>query len=394
VTLAELNNAKVVIYSHYATTGACEELRDWLVGLGIREVVYVAFPFGRNPDAFLRVERFLRGQPQTPVHSLFRVRLPEPLAYAKDFFYAVLYALRFGRGADVLVAGDNLLALAATCARLAARIRRVAFYMIDYTPVRYAQRLLNSLYYFVDRLAATRADVVWPLTEQIIRGRFDSGRLDAAHVRWRVVPYGSHPVPDAAKRTFDRSLVVYMGDVVRNKGAELFVPFVRALRLLVPDARFTVIGGGRDLASVRSEVEAAGLGEVVELKGFVPSIAEVVETLAQGAVAIAPYDPFDANNFTFYSDPGKIKVYLGCGIPIVLTDVPPIAQTLVREGAGRIAAYDPAAFAAEVAALLASPEYLAARARAGALGQHYAWSRVFEKAFAALDSDGENSNSE
>lgn len=385
MTAAQLRDAKVVILSHYATTGACEELRDWLVGLRAREVVYVAFPFGRNPDTSVRVERYLCGVQQAERRSLFRLRLPEPLAYAKDFAYAVLYALRVGRGADALVAGDNLLALAAVCARRVAGIRRVVYYMIDYTPVRYAQRLLNGLYYVVDRLAATRADAVWPLTEAIIRGRFDAGRLDARRVRWRVVPYGSHPVPDAATRAFDRRRVVYMGDVVRNKGAELFVPFARELVRRVPGARLTVIGGGRDLAAVRAEVAAAGLGATVELMGFVPSIGEVVDALAQGAVAIAPYDPRDANNFTFYSDPGKIKVYLGCGLPIVLTDVPPIAKMLAREGAGRLAPYDPAALAAEVAALLESPDYAACRARAAALGQRYEWPRVFEEAFASLD---------
>lgn len=351
VTVEQLIDGKIVIFSHYATTGACEELRDWLVGLGAREVVYVAFPFGRNPDRFIRAERYCRGSLAEKRHSWFRLKLPEPLAYAKDFLYAACYALRFGRGADALVAGDNLLALAGSVTRRLARIRWLVYYMIDYTPVRYENRLLNAAYYFVDRLAAYRSDRVWPLTDAMIQARFKAGRLDERRVRWDVVPYGSHPVDSAAAAACDIRHVVYMGDVVRSKGAELFVPFALELKRRVPDFTFTVIGGGRDLDGLRADVEHAGLREQVVLRGFVESIGEVVALLVKGGVAIAPYCPGDANSFTFYSDPGKIKVYLGCGLPVVLTDVPPIARAVEREGAGRIAAYDAAALAEQVASL-------------------------------------------
>lgn len=387
MTADQLKNGKIVIFSHYATTGACEELRDWLTGLGAREVVYVAFPFGRNPARFIRVERHRAGRPPETARSLFRLRLPEPLAYAKDFLYAVCYALRFGRGADALVAGDNLLALAAAVARRAAGIRRVVYYMIDYTPVRYANRLLNGLYYLVDRWAACRADAVWPLTEKMIRARFESGRVDERRVQWYPVPYGSHPLTPE-DHAFETRNVVYLGDIVRSKGAELFVPFAQALQRLVPDFTFTLIGGGRDLAALREDIVRAGLQDRVVAHGFMPSFGEVLALLSKGGVAIAPYVTSDPNSFTFYSDPGKVKVYLGCGLPVVVTDVPPIARTLAREGAGRVAAYDAGDLAEKVAEVMRSPDYAATRARAAAMGRQCEWSKVFEAAFARLG-DGE-----
>ncbi len=99
---------------------------------------------------------------------------------------------------------------------------------------------------------------------------------------------------------------------------------------------------------------------------------------------IAPYYPFDTNSFTFFADPGKIKLYLGCGLPIVLTDVPPIAQELVREGAGRIARYDAEDFAREVAAVLTGEDYPQMREHARRLGVRYAWPEVFTAAFSRL----------
>jgi len=385
MTSGQLADKKIVIFSHYATTGACEELCDWLRELKIRELVYVAFPFGSNRDGFIRVEFYRQGELVKAHRSIFRLKLREPLAYAKDLIYALFYAIRFARGADVLVAGDNLLALAGVLTRWLTGVRQVVYYMIDYTPIRYANRLLNALYYIVDRLAASHADAVWPLTEQIIRGRFDSKRLDERHVRWYTVPYGSHPQAETPVSPYDRKRVVYMGDIVRNKGAELFVPLARELKRLIPDFRFTVIGGGKDLPALREEVNKAGMDGHFEFCGFVENIADVVVRLTGAGVAIAPYYPFDANNFTFFSDPGKIKVYLGCGLPIVLTDVPPIAKDIEKKGAGKIAPYDASGFANAIASILGDEGYPQTRKNARKLGVKFAWTNVFAEAFARLD---------
>ena len=377
-------NKKIVIFSHYATTGACEELCEWLKQARIRELVYVAFPFGPCRDRFIRVERFVGGKAVGVRRSLFGLKLPEPLAYAKDLVYAVFYAVRFARKADVLVTGDNLLALAGVLARKVARVKKVVYYMIDYTPVRYANPVLNSIYYAVDRMAAYHADAVWPLTSEIMQGRFDAGRLDERRVRWYAVPYGSNPVMGERTRTRAPLSVVYMGDIVRNKGAELFVPMALELRKRIPEVRFTVIGGGKDLASLREEVGRAGLAACFDLCGFVERMEDVVGKLAEGGVAIAPYYPFDKNSFTFYSDPGKIKVYLGCGLPIVLTAVPPIAQALERQGAGRVAAYDAADFADKVASILTATDYRQICERSRQMGLTFAWDNVFSEALDRL----------
>jgi glycosyltransferase involved in cell wall biosynthesis len=71
-------------------------------------------------------------------------------------------------------------------------------------------------------------------------------------------------------------------------------------------------------------------------------------------------------------------------LPIVLTDVPPIAQELVREGAGRIARYDAEDFAREVASVLTGETYAQMRGHARRLGVSYAWPEVFKAAFDRL----------
>ena len=56
-------------------------------------------------------------------------------------------------------------------------------------------------------------------------------------------------------------------------------------------------------------------------------------------MGIAPYVP-DPNSFTWYADPGKPKVYLGCGIPVIITKVPEVAFEISKRKAGIAINYD------------------------------------------------------
>ncbi|MFA7172595.1 MAG: glycosyltransferase [Kiritimatiellia bacterium] len=376
-------NKKIVIFSHYATTGACEELRDFLIEQKGREFIYIAFPFGGNKNCFIQIDSYRNGVLVNCCKSIFRLKLPEPLAYVKDFFYAMLYTVRFADGVDALVCGDNLLTLAGVLMRGVARVKKVVYYMIDYTPVRYANRVMNRVYYFVDRQAAHGADAVWPLTNEMLEARFEAGHLVRDKVRWSLTPYGCRTLasnPDGVSR----STVVYMGDIVHNKGAELFVPMMKALKEYIPDAKMIVVGGGHDLDKLRKEIADAGLEDSFEVHGFVKSFSDVIDILKSGGVAIAPYYPYDKNSFTYFSDPGKIKTYLGCGLPIVLTDVPPIAKELEARGAGKTAAYDAADFARVVAEVLQSNNYFEMRDAAQSMGRECSWGQVFQRSFKRL----------
>ena len=383
--LDDILNGRTVILAHHATTGATEELRDWLVRQQTREVVYIACPFGsRGDDDAVRVAIYRNGILVREHRSLLCFRAPELLAYPKDFFYACLYVCRFGRGAELLVAGDNLLTAAAACVRRVARLGRIVYYMNDFTPVRYPQPALNALYYALDRFAATRADRVWPLTAAIIEGRFAAGHLSREKVRWRVTPYGNHASRLTLPAVRDPHRLVFLGDIMHDKGAALFVPLAEELRRRGQTFTFDIIGGGSDLERLRTEVAAAGLDGSIHVHGRIEPFARVLDHLLAAGIALAPYCPTNPNNVSFYSDPGKLRVYLGCGLPIVLTAVPPCAREIEAAGAGRLAAYDARDLADQVCALMDPATHAAAAACAMSLGRRYDWDIVFRGALEEL----------
>ncbi len=380
MTPAELKNCKFVIYSHFSATGATEELKDWLVGSKVREVVYIAFPFSRSKSKAVRLEIYRDGVLSQTRESALKFKKPEPLSYLKDYYYGMYWGRKYARDADFFIGGDSLLALTGCYLRRKARIQRVVYYMIDYTPVRYRNRLLNALYYRVDKLASYRSDFVWPLTERTIEGRFEDGKLDASKVNWYAVPYGNHASRTPPSGDFDPDSVVFMGQVGRNKGSDLFVPIAEKLRELRPGTKLEIVGGGNALPDIEAQIAAKGLGETVRIHGFVDDFGDVLAILSKCAAAIAPYDPSNKNNFTYYADPGKLKVYLGCGLPVVLTDVPPVAKRIAEEKAGLIANYDAADIAAKAAGLLS--DIGTYRGNAYRMGSRYDWDAVFRDAFA------------
>jgi glycosyltransferase involved in cell wall biosynthesis len=122
----------------------------------------------------------------------------------------------------------------------------------------------------------------------------------------------------------------------------------------------------------------------VVFHGFVDDHRDVESILADATVAVAPY-VVDDTNFSRYADPGKLKAYLGAGLPIVLTAVPPNAAAIAEAGAGRVVEDSPAALARGIEELMASEEgWLAASRAATTYAEAFDWNLIFARTLGSL----------
>jgi glycosyltransferase involved in cell wall biosynthesis len=89
-------------------------------------------------------------------------------------------------------------------------------------------------------------------------------------------------------------------------------------------------------------------------------------------------------SFTRFADPSKLKSYVAAGLPILVTDVPPNAAELERDGGAEIVPDDPGEFAAAIERLLSDRTAWAAR-REAALGyaRQFDWNNIVETALKA-----------
>jgi glycosyltransferase involved in cell wall biosynthesis len=172
---------------------------------------------------------------------------------------------------------------------------------------------------------------------------------------------GGDPAPDLRRELgIAGPLALYVGNLERYQGIDLLL----ASLAHVPVGQVVVIGGrAEDVAAYRRRAADLGLAGRVHLLGPRP-LAQLAGYLAQADVLLSP-------RLTGGNTPMKIYSYLHAGRAILATDLDTHTQAL-DERVAVLAAPEPAAFGAALAALLADP---ARRAALGAAARQRAMTR-------------------
>ncbi len=351
----------VAIVSNGFADGPAQALRDYLVARGA-DVVTIFHPLTPEQGSRHRIARYAGGA----LVDERGVRLPlkPPASFALDPFVPLLPPR-----VEVWF-GFNPLA----CARgLIARTDRVVLWSVDFVPDRFGRgTIATRIYDRLDRLCCVRADARVELSESARNGRNRRHGLGDAPAH--VVPMGAwiDRVPTTTTESFQDGRVVFLGHLVERQGVAILLD-------ALGDRPADVIGTGPLEASLRARAKN------VTFHGYVADHREVERLLSHAAVAVAPYRQ-TGESFTRYADPGKLKAYLAAGLPTLLTDVPPNALELAAEAGAEIVADDPAALAAAIESLLASPdEWRARREAALAYARRFDWNALLGDLLARLD---------
>jgi glycosyltransferase involved in cell wall biosynthesis len=331
----------IAIVSNGFVDSPAQALRDYLLRQG-RSVVTVFHPLAVEDGTSHVFTRYEAGAPVE--ERRVRVPLQPPLSYAVD----PLVPLRLPR-AEAWFGFNPLAAARGLAERRLGRAGKVVQWSVDFVPDRFGPgTLLTRLYDRVDRLGCKRADAWVELSAEALDARDRRHGLRRDPTRTHVVPMGAwlDRVPTVPAGAIDRRRVVYLGHLVPRQGVDLLLDAL-ALRRSGPDVRADVIGTGPEEARLRERARALGLGDVVRFHGFVEDHRDVERLLASASLAVAPYRA-EADSFTRFADPGKLKAYLAAGLPIVLTNVPPNAAELAAEAGAEVVADEPTAIAAAI----------------------------------------------
>ena len=194
------------------------------------------------------------------------------------------------------------------------------------------------------------------------------------------MPIGVHSVIDPPQAELTPRLV-YLGILLEKQGLQYVIPALPELVADIPGLRVDIIGSGPYEEKLKSIVSEYGMENTVRFGGYVKENAEIQRQLTEGGIGLATYDA-DPNSFTRFADPSKLKAYLAAGLPIIVTDVPAIAPTLVAEGCATIVEPEPASIARAVRQLLSDRETFIKQAEAAVrVASDLLWNRVFDDAF-------------
>lgn len=378
--------SKAVIVIHEATTGIAYDLRDYLLKSGIQELLFIAHPLLYLKENFKKSSRYelYRNGKLVKRKAAFHWILPEPLLYIKDFFYTVLWCMAISNKYTIFFGVGNLNAFSGNFLKLLNRIDKVIYYVIDYVPQRFNNKLLNGIYHRIEKLCAKKSDWIWNLSPRMIEAR--SKRWNMNFPNQLVVPHGVHIA--RIKRVFfdkiNKSEILYMGMLLEKQGIQLVIESLPYILKKIPNLKLTIIGKGPYEYHLKELVKKLSLEKYIEFLGYIPSHQDLENRIAKAAIAIALYNR-EYDQFSYFADPGKIKNYLGAGVPVILTDVPYVAREVVKAKCGFIIEYSKTELIHVLTEYFRDKQLMRTyRKNALDFAEKYDWDIVFAKALAPL----------
>lgn len=302
----------------------------------------------------------------------------------RDFFSVFLVGLREKEAFDLFIGLEAIYAIAGIILKKLGKVRHVVYYVSDYSPIRFGNKVFNALYVWMDRFCVEHADVTWDVSPAMKKGRQEAGLSLAKQTRVIHVPNGLFPpqiraLPIAKRNRYD---AVYMGILEEDMGPDLAIrAFVRVVKKY-KKARLHIIGGpAHHIVLMKQLARDLGISEAVIFHGFIPSNERMAAVVRSCAIGLAPYRSFK-NSKRWYGDAGKIRQYTAAGLPVVTTHVPPLGKHVVSRGAGIMVRDTPTQFAQGIMKLFASPVlYKKLTDGAIAVSRDNTWRNVYINAF-------------
>ena len=377
-----IRDKKIVISTHVYTTGPAQDLREYLLKKKISKLLFLGHPLFydkslKDSGYELYMDRVCRKK----VYSDIRKRNPF-ISYARSFLLNIFWVIVTGPKYDLYVGCNNLNALAGVFLRKLGFVKRVVYYVIDYNPRRFPNPIVNYLYHLVDRVCVRYSDETWNLSARMSEARKKYFNFSCGSQR--TVPVGVWVKRIKKPKDFehiDKHTLVYMGHVVKSKGVQYVLKAIPSIAKNFPDFKFGIIGKGDYEGELKRLVKELKIGKYVDFMGYIESHEEVENLMSTFSGAVALYEKYVDGNltFTYFADPAKIKNYLACGLPVLLTDVPHSARDIEKNKCGLIIDLEEECIANAVIRLMGNSENLKNyRKNAVKYSKKFDWDKIFE----------------
>lgn len=292
--------------------------------------IFIKHPI-RNGYA-TRVEIYINGESKSEIRG---VRwLPFPISTIQDFFITtqVIHAQR--KSIDLFIGIDPLNACIALLLKRIYKIQKVVFYTADWTQTRFSNGLLNLIYHTIDRFCIARADEVWNVSKRISNLRNAQGVDRTKNKFMPNTPYMSHSMIKPMNRIRKYDLVNSTSRLSSNMNYDILFSLIAKIRLKHKQARLILIGDiGEYGRKLQKRVKKLGLSKSVIFLGLLHHEA-VMDRISKCGIGLALFK--GENSWDTYCDSMKVREYLACGTPVVMTSVSPTSYDIQRWKAGSV----------------------------------------------------------
>lgn len=352
---------------------------QYLVARGAKRVDTIFHPLLREEGTLRRHTIYERGRKAR--RRTYRMPSRPPFSFPLD-----AVAMPAPR-ADLWIAFNNLLTARGLVERRRGRVDKVAYWAVDFVPDRFGSGAMTTVYDRLDAYCCREADFQVDLSQAALDGRrARHGLAEGEGAPAQVVPVGAwiDRLPTTPEDGYAKRRLVFIGHLVERMGLGLALEAVGELAARGVEVEVDVAGHGEQEADLRALAQRLGIADRVTFHGFISDQDRLARLLADASLALAPYKP-DPTSFTRYADPSKLKGYLGAGLPILLTDVPPNAHELVREAGATILPYEAGAWADAIERALGDgAEWQRQRAAALTYARRFDWNVLVADALARM----------
>ncbi len=330
-----LKDKKIILICHFSATAFMQHLEEFLIRHRVSKLLTITHPLHPQKDKIGSYFYICQGGRVKKKHQLGVLWLPELLHYLKDVFLNAWWIWQTKEKWDLCIAANNLNAFSAIWLKKLGLVKKVVFYTVDFVPQRFDNKLLNAFYHWVEKFAVINADETWILSPRVREGRRKYLGLDKIFDEKQIlVPEGVWIDRINRKPTgVNQYAAIFVGHLAKRMGVQIVIKAIPLIIKKIPDFKFIIIGKGNYRKELEKIVKKLKLEKHVEFKGYIKDHQEVEEMIASCAVGIATYTK-DESGLTFYADPAKTKVYLGCSIPVVMTNAFYNAHDIANAGAG------------------------------------------------------------
>lgn len=214
--------------------------------------------------------------------------------------------------------------------KLFKRVDFVIYRVTDFFPLpkNGPYRTLNKIFYKIDSFCLKKADSVWFTTEGHIIGREKYGYFNRKNRDYEIIPLGINAKKFMSNKItkFNKYSLVYCGVISRYHMLDLLFEALEDLKKEFPEIKLNLIGSGPDEDYFRGLSVEKGLTKNVIFHGFVPEGRKFDTLMSNNLLGVALYK--NEEDFMKYTEPAKVKYYLGFGVPAIISDVPKIAKEL------------------------------------------------------------------
>jgi glycosyltransferase involved in cell wall biosynthesis len=330
---------RFIIVSHKYLTQPDDDFVSFLNQNKAEVVLHICHSFTDAPDRRSFYSWYKNGELFEANQTNDYVCFPDFFIYLKELFFTVKWISRTKGNWDYFIGMDGLCVLFGFISGFFTKIEKTIFWAIDFVPKdRFKGFLRNWIYHSINTYSYRHVDEMWDLGARMMEAREKFLGVSPSDYKARkVVPYGVwlNSIKSVDYLECEKHTLVFMGHLIEKQGVQLVIQAISEIIKFLPEFRFKIIGGGAYKSVLEKMAADLGVQKYCTFLGKMEHIDELHKEIAKSAVAIAPYIK-ELDRWTYYTDPGKVKTYLACGVPLLLTNIPWNALEIEQQRCGFI----------------------------------------------------------